>query len=405
MGKKHDSRKAAKRDRRAAKRAGREVDALYGLADIHHFLRTSERPLWFVSPSPFALLGAELRGRLGSPAVAAALVAETGLRPVPSVVGRASGYGVLHALAVSAGLGRDLVVTTPEDETYAVGSEADWHLHAGALGGRELTLRARAQRCAAVLPAVVTGHGTIVAASPAEVTRLAGVTPHGSARVVSRSRLPDEQRAEARRCTQLVGDRLREEGYRGWFELELELELETGAVHFGALGQAVSDAGALANVAAVGDGVPPLVLFHLLEHLGVDYELDVDAVNAVADAAADGGWSVLHLEDDAEDDEPFARAPRSGVWRIDPTAPAGIRFARREIDWRTVTGDDEAFYLRIARAGERRAGADIGVLVARGRFESDGRPTDRALQWGAGIARRLREPPRAARHREPLTTA
>src|SRR6185312_10810248 len=112
-----------------------------------------------------------------------------------------------------------------------------------------------------VVPAVVTRHGTLVAASPAQVTRLPGLTPHGGARVVSRSELPDEERTEVRRRAQLVGDRLREEGYRGWFELELVLEVETAAVHFGALAQTVSDAGAQANVAAVGNGAPPLVLF------------------------------------------------------------------------------------------------------------------------------------------------
>ena len=48
------------------------------------------------------------------------------------------------------------------------------------------------------------------------------------------------------------------------------------------------------------------------------------------------------------------------------------RFVRRDTDWHTVVDEQEAFYLRIAGAGDYRyQGADLGILVTRGR--SDGR--------------------------------
>ena len=48
------------------------------------------------------------------------------------------------------------------------------------------------------------------------------------------------------------------------------------------------------------------------------------------------------------------------------------RFARRDTDWHTVTDESEAFYLRIAATGQYRyPGADLGILVTRGRFMDD----------------------------------
>jgi hypothetical protein len=52
-----------------------------------------------------------------------------------------------------------------------------------------------------------------------------------------------------------------------------------------------------------------------------------------------------------------------------------------------VADEDEAFYLRIAGAGQYRyKGADLGILVTRGRLmDDDFELTDRARAWIAGI--------------------
>ena len=78
--------------------------------------------------------------------------------------------------------------------------------------------------------------------------------------------------------------------------------------------------------------------------------------------------------------------PRSGIWRLDPSAPGGIRFVRRETDWHTVASEDEAFYLRIAAEGQYRyPGADLGILVTRGRLQTDEHElTERALALDQG---------------------
>ena len=68
--------------------------------------------------------------------------------------------------------------------------------------------------------------------------------------------------------------------------------------------------------------------------------------------------------------ELITEAPASGIWRMDDDG--AISYARRDTDWHTVADEWEAFYLRIAGAGQYRyPGADLGILVTRGRFLDD----------------------------------
>jgi hypothetical protein len=155
----------------------------------------------------------------------------------------------------------------------------------------------------------------------------------------------------------------------------------------------------MTNVTAVAFGDMPLFLFHLLEFMDVDYEIDVAALNEQwARPSAIDEWSQFILKDTAHKVEVITEAPPSGIWRLDPTAHGGIRFARRETDWHSVANEDEAFYLRIAQAGGYRyPGADIGILVTRGRLQTDDHElTDRARTWITGIKKQFETAPLAA---------
>ena len=144
----------------------------------------------------------------------------------------------------------------------------------------------------------------------------------------------------------------------------------------------------MTNVTAVAYGDMPLFLFHLLEFMDVDYRIDVAALNeGWAHPGAVDEWSQFILKETDDVTEHIVHAPRSGVWRLDPRAPGGGRFVRRETDWHTVGSEDEAFYLRIAGEGQiRYPGADLGILVTRGRLMSDEHElTDRAHAWIGAI--------------------
>src|SRR4026208_2425441 len=115
----------------------------------------------------------------------------------------------------------------------------------------------------------------------------------------------------------------------------------------------------------------------------------VDPVHPEADRRRDRadheGAGVGHLDDARRGRAPRrAAGPRVGHGRprgrrrrtagLEPAPTRGaLPFARRVPDWHTVADEAEAFYLRIAGAGQYRyPGADLGILVTRGRFMDDG---------------------------------
>ena len=58
-------------------------------------------------------------------------------------------------------------------------------------------------------------------------------------------------------------------------------------------------------------------------------------------------------------------------------------------DWHSIQDESEAFFLRVAGSGDYRyKGGDLGILVSRGRFETDdGALNERARRWIDGIKR------------------
>jgi hypothetical protein len=96
-------------------------------------------------------------------------------------------------------------------------------------------------------------------------------------------------------------------------------------------------------------------------------------------------WTQFILKQTEDTTELITSAPRSGIWTM--RGDGGIGYARRDTDWHTVADETEAFYLRIAAAGQYRyAGADLGILVTRGRFmDAEHQLLDRARSWITGI--------------------
>jgi len=73
------------------------------------------------------------------------------------------------------------------------------------------------------------------------------------------------------------------------------------------------------------------------------------------------------------------------VWKRDDDGC--LRFARWANDWHNLIDESEAFYLRVAGPGDYRyKGADLGVLVTRGRLQTDDdQLTDRCRRWIEGV--------------------
>ena len=124
-----------------------------------------------------------------------------------------------------------------------------------------------------------------------ELTGFPELTPYGGGwcgNDVFATALTERHRQQAREYTQRMGERLREEGYRGYFELDFLADIDSGELYLGELNPRVTGASSMTNVTAVAYGDMPLFLFHLLEFTDVDYEIDVDALNDALGASGRG---------------------------------------------------------------------------------------------------------------------
>lgn len=336
---------------------------------------------------------ASLRHRLDSKIVTTQLGNEAGVPSVPNAMGRANDYVALMELARSAGLGGDVVVQTPYGDsgqtTFFIVDEADWNANEKDIRGQDIKVMRRIDPFECAIEGVITRHGTLVGPLMAELTGFPELTPyHGGwcGNDVFPDVLTEGQRKLARERTFAMGERLRQEGYRGYFELDFLADESSGEIYLGELNPRVTGASSITNVTAVAYGDMPLFLFHLLEFMDIEYEIDIDELNdRWAHPENIDDWTQFILKQTDDRVERLVGAPISGVWRMG--GDGAISYARRETDWHTVADEQEAFYLRIAGPGHYRyPGADLGIMVTRGRFLDENHElTERAHRWIDGV--------------------
>ena len=92
-------------------------------------------------------------------------------------------------------------------------------------------------------------------------------------------------------------------------------------------------------------------------------------------------WSQLVIKHTADTVEVLTGAPPTGIWRMD--GEGEVRFSRYDTHRRAVESEAEAFFLRISNQGDYRyEGADLGILVTRGRLmDPDFQLNERARAW------------------------
>jgi biotin carboxylase len=356
---------------------------------------------------------AELRHRLDSKIVTTQLGNEAGVPSAPNTLGRASSYAELTALSESAGLGDDLVVQTPYGDsgktTFFIRGERDWNRDAEDMVGQELKVMKRINNRALAVEAALTRHGTVVGPLMNDLIGHPELTPHKGGwcgNDIFPEALSPEHTERARVLTRKLGDRLAEEGYRGFLEVDYLVDVDSGELYLGEMNPRISGVTSMTNVTAAAYADIPLFLFHLLEYLDVEYQVDVDEVNQRwAEAASVDVWSQLVLKDTRDDVRQLTAAPRTGIWRMDDSG--AIAFARWGNDWHSLHDETEAFFLRVLAPGDYTyPGADLGVLVARSRMEADdGRLTERARQWIDGIKGEFAGTPLEPREERPAAGA
>ena len=331
-----------------------------------------------------------LRRRLDSKIVTTRLGNEAGAPSVPNVLGKADTYAGLTRLASE--LGNDLVVQTPYGDsgktTFFINSDRDWDKAASEIVGQELKVMKRINNNAAAVEACITHHGTIVGPFMTDLTGYPELTPYQGGwcgNDLFPEALSDTQRETAIGHVRRLGDRLAQEGYQGFLEIDVLVDVDSDEVYLGELNPRISGASSMTNVTAGAYADVPLFLFHLLEFMDVDYAVDVEEINERwRELAAVDVWAQLIMKEPADSVERILAAPRTGTWHL--AEDGTLSFARVTNDWHDVTHEDEAFFLRVYGPGDYRfKGADLGILVTKGRMQTADGLTERSRRYINGI--------------------
>lgn len=324
----------------------------------------------------------ELRKRLDSKLETTRLGNEADAPSVPNVLGKADSYAELLELGREAGLGDDFVIQLPYGDsgktTFFIASEADWDKYAADVAGVDAKIMKRIDNNAFAVEAVITRHGTIVGPFMTDLTGYTELTPYRGGwcgNDMFPQAMTPEQRRRATDVVRRLGDRLAQEGYWGFFEVDVLIDISNDEVYLGELNPRISGASPITNVTAGAYADIPLFLFHLLEHMDVDYTIDADEINdRWGELAAIDVWSQLIMKQPEDGVSLIKSAPRTGTWAVQPGGR--IQWRRASLDWHGLQDEDEFFFMRIYGPGDHLfKGADLGIVVTKARLQTD-KPKD-----------------------------
>lgn len=318
------------------------------------------------------LPSATLRNQLDSKIETTKLGNEAGAFSVPNVLTTADTFTQLMKEAEKEGLGTDLVVQTPYGDsgktTFFIAAEADWNTHKHDIIGEQLKIMKRINNTPVAVEAVITSSGVVVGPFLTELAGFAELTPYKGGwcgNEMTPDVLTADQRTRARELVRRMGEGLRKRGYRGFFEVDVLVDLDTDDVWLGELNPRISGASAITNVTAGAYADVPLFLFHLLEYLDVEFDLDVDEINERWEELSGADeWSQMVIKETADITEYITHSPLTGQYYLDQYGT--LTYKRAALDWHPLQNGSEVFFLRIYGAGEYRwKGADLGVLVTK----------------------------------------
>ena len=135
---------------------------------------------------------------------------------------------------------------------------------------------------AAAVEAVLTRHGTIVGPFMTDLTGYPELTPTraaGVATTCSRKRSPTSSAAGPSTWSGVSATGSGTRVYKGFFEFDILIDTDDGEVYMGEVNPRISGVSSMTNTTVGAYADLPLVCFHLLEFMDIDYEIDVDEIN------------------------------------------------------------------------------------------------------------------------------
>ena len=345
---------------------------------------------------------AALRSRCDNKMETVRIGNKAGVPSAPNALSRVDSYKHLLQIADAHGLSRDLVIQTAFGDsghtTFFISNETDWKKHADEIVCDPEVKIMKCLNCrGSTLEACTTHQGTIVGPLLTEVVGAPELTPYKGGwcgNEIFPGAFTQAIRDKARDYAFAFGEQLRSEGYRGYFDLDFLIDAESDEIYLGELNPRVTGASSMTNHAAFAHADAPLFLFHLLEFSGQDFEFDVEDLNLRwSDPDYIDSWCQLVIKYTEDNVDIVTEAPESGIWQMYDNG--AIEYSRFDYHRRAVSNEQEGFFLRITGPGDYRyEGADLGILILRGRSMDDSFTLNqRARHWIRGITGRYRARP------------
>ncbi|MBP2444198.1 biotin carboxylase [Rhizobium leguminosarum] len=342
---------------------------------------------------------AKLRERCDNKIETVRIGNKAGVPSVPNTLAPARTYEELLSSARKAGLGDDLVVQTAYGDsgrtTFFIANEDDYNRYAPQISAEdEVKIMKRINCRSATMDACVTASGTIAGPLLTEVIGKPELTPYKGGwcgNEIFQNAFPPEIRAKARDIACRWGNQALKEGFRGYFNLDILIDYENNKVYLGEINPRISGASLLTNHAAFAHGaVPPLFVYHMMEFCGVGDKINVDELNDRWERMESiEPWSHLMVKSITDIEEIVTDAPATGVYRM--ASDGSVSYNRFTYQLRQIESEDEAFFLRTIGPGDNRyLGADLGILIMRGRvMDDDFELNKRAINWTKDINRQF----------------
>ncbi len=296
---------------------------------------------------------------------------QAGVPSVPNALAEVRSFEALQSIAEQHQLGDKWVVQTAYGDsgktTFFIQNKADYQAVAEQIEEEEKVKIMRAIQCVGTaIEACATQQGTYVGPLLGEMIGVPELTPYQGGwcgNELYQDNFTPSVRQEIHLKTQQLGDTLYKHGYRGYFEVDYLIDLDTQAIYLGEINPRITGISAMTNLSPFCQKTIPLFLLHLMEYAEMPIPLSASEYNQLSlSKGAEGTSSQMILKYLEHDLNIITQAPVSGVYELNDSGHLTLIEASAEP---TAKQDhpNRAYLLRVLRKGDYAyKGADLAIV-------------------------------------------
>jgi biotin carboxylase len=298
---------------------------------------------------------------------------------VPNALVNISSYKELCKVQEEHDLGSDVVIQTAFGDsgktTFFISDEYEYQEYADKIEAEDKVKIMRKIDCVQIaIEGVATKNGTFVGPILTEIIGHPDLTPYQGGwcgNDIGASIFDDKTQNSIYKNTELLGQALYSEGYRGYFEVDYLLDkasIDDMPVYLGEINPRVTGISALTNMSKFCQEHIPLFLLHLLEFSSLELKIDPVEFNQKSKDFNHPKFGQLIFKCLEEDLKIVTESPQTGVYR--ETESGQMEYVRYEDD-ATNLGDDEFYILQILKCDEYAyKGADLLIIFTNNALKS-----------------------------------